>query len=381
MIPQFGYLAPFFFPFSVLVWLMNKRNTSYTGRMSISLTEVDLAILSTILVWIVAELLHTILGQRETQLRLVANMVYIWVAYYTLMSFGCEPTWRSTVLRGFVIICLVWSIFAFLSILYTAEYRQLINPDINLSNLRNDNGLALVMSFSLAIALLERPFLFRPLIVLCFIFPFTLLYSITVSARGGIILIVLTVFFHIVQLITERNRLFLLLYFSFAVVAVSYFHLPMMEAIENIMIVFGPVPHAYDFTAHSLPGDVASVYSRFSTISLNMEFLSVNPILGIGVKGVEELKIIDTGLHSALLYPFFAYGIFGTVPYILLLFYIVYEGVRLGGMISFYYVLCLGWILMVSADFVYWCGLGLYAILGYQYHGDSGVKRINKLLI
>jgi hypothetical protein len=364
LIPNFGYHFPLFVPVAGIVWLMNKLKRRQDEASKFLMPNFNFLILSTILIWFLGEVARSVLHGTEINPRLVLDMGFIYLGFCVLVSFGVSCGRRRFVLRRFMLTCLFFASLHLIISQFHVDDMQINVSYINLSELRNNNELAYLMVFVMALAIFERPALFGKWTVLFVVIPLVLVIALVEGSRGAMVILVMMLGLYIGRLAFVTGLRFVFIGLVMALVAiVANYHELIGGLVQPTITGFQIEYVSYEESTGSLGGDAASTYTRYRTLLEGFYRWSENQIFGIGLNEVEAIRILDLGIHSVLIVPLYAYGIIGTVPYIAFWMYVVIQGWMSRGADAICYIVCLSAIMLIMADFKSWMSFVFYAIL------------------
>lgn len=257
----------------------------------------------------------------------IMGFFWIYVFFVVFRSFSYLPDYRNTLVRLSLV-----SLIALALLQWTVEYLLMKRfgmtvPYLNLSEFLNSNYVAYLCALGFALVLFEHEALipawprlvrYALLAVIAALF-----YKVAFmeNVLGPKLLVMGIVALRLVAWLPNwllKPKL-LAVYAVLAGVALIWLAVDRQGGGEAGFTMQGLMRHEIYFDEWNLyDADVLSGYIRSKTIALNWQQFTDSWLTGVGMSRVEGVRVHHIGMHSSLLFLFFAFGAVGLFAYFLL---------------------------------------------------------------
>lgn len=361
-LPWFGQSFPYFAPMACIFWYANKRLAARENGWYIRLRTQDLLFAAMLTAWLTMEFYHAIVNGMELRLWFVLPYVWMYFFYLVTRSFDGLVDFRKTLAQATVIGALVLAVTQLAMEWYLHDSLQRDVRLVNLSQLRHNNSISYIGLFALTVLLFEnerckKDFRQSILWVVGVLFVILMLAE---GTRGAWVPAIIVFTLWLVQQ-WRKGSYAPAIVASITVFAIStYFWSDIEAAWTRTLLGLGFESMSRLDSETLYGGDQASAYIRYRTLLLTVSHWLEHPWTGIGIGGVESIKVFGYSTESGLIIPVAAYGAVGLVSYVAFWGYAVVTGTRHLGIQGLAYSAVAIIPLLFVSGVNWWYGLLLY---------------------
>lgn len=363
-VPHVSYLLPTLAPVAMVAWYLSKEVESGGKGITLRIDYFDVLFFVMICTWIIVEIYHAMHHDQPVRIWFIAEYAWAYVAYCVMRSYCQFAGFRRLAFKQIasVIFFLVAAQIA-VEIAHAAALQQEARW-VDLSELRNNNVLPFMTMFALTLILFEKADIFISwwMQVICLLLTATII--IYEGTRGAMVVGLALVLLYLAALSWNRVTVLKVMFGILLTLPLAgHYWEPIGDMVQRTIQGVQASNITYEESIGVLGGDVSSTFTRYQTIIRAFQRWVEFPVIGLGLEQLEEIKVLNLGIHSNLLTPLLAYGLVGFIPYFAVWIFLATVGVRSHGIAALAYLACAIGMLMFMSQMNWWLGMIIYALL------------------